>query len=314
LGADLYITDWLEAKGYDFDVITDEDLHVEGRELLAPYRVVLTGSHPEYWTTQMYEGLQGYLNEGGRMMYLGGNGFYWVTSIDPERPHIVELRRGHTDEFIWESAPGEYYHSTTGEIGGTWRLRGKPGQTLAGVGFTAQGFDYSLPYRRQPGSYDPRAAFIFEGIGDEPIGAFGLVMGGAAGFEIDRLDYGLGTPPHALLLATATGYSDSYDGIHEDWIREEKLAGTGIPQRRPSTPWYRGSGGTVNPLVRCDMVYFEGPNGGAVFSTGSIAYSGSLSYNNYDNNVSRLTENVLRRFMSDEPLVAQERQATSVGG
>lgn len=181
------------------------------------------------------------------------------------------------------------------------------------MGFTAQGFDYALPYVRQPGSYDPRAAFIFEGIGDEPIGDFGLVMGGAAGFEIDRLDYGLGTPPHALLLAAATGFSDSYDGIHEDWIRDEKLAGTGIPQRRLFTPWYRGSGGTVNPLVRCDMVYFEGPNGGAVFSTGSIAYSGSLSYNHYDNNVSRLTENVLRRFISDEPIAAQELEASRAG-
>lgn len=313
LGADLHITDWLEAKGYDFDVITDEDLHYEGKELLAHYRVVVTGSHPEYWTAPMYEGLQEYLNDGGRMMYLGGNGFYWVTGVDPERPHIFELRRGHTDEFIWESGPGEYYHSTTGEIGGTWRLRGRPGQKLAGVGFTAQGFDYALPYVRQPGSYDPRAAFIFEGIGDEPIGDFGLVMGGAAGFEIDRLDYGLGTPPHALLLAAATGFSDSYDGIHEDWIRDEKLAGTGIPQRRLFTPWYRGSGGTVNPLVRCDMVYFEGPNGGAVFSTGSIAYSGSLSYNHYDNNVSRLTENVLRRFISDEPIAAQELEASRAG-
>jgi N,N-dimethylformamidase len=42
--------------------------------------------------------------------------------------------------------------------------------------------------------------------------------------------------------------------------------------------------------------------GGAVFSTGSIAWCGSLSHNNYDNNVSRITANVLERFMDDEPL------------
>jgi len=54
----------------------------------------------------------------------------------------------------------------------------------------------------------------------------------------------------------------------------------------------------VNPLVRADMVYFECPNGGAVFSTGSIAWCGSLSYNNYDNNVSRVTDNVLRQFIT----------------
>ena len=44
------------------------------------------------------------------------------------------------------------------------------------------------------------------------------------------------------------------------------------------------------------MVFFERPNGGAVFSVGSITWCGSLSHNDYDNNVSRITENVLRRF------------------
>ena len=55
-------------------------------------------------------------------------------------------------------------------------------------------------------------------------------------------------------------------------------------------------GGTVSPLVKGDMIYFETPGDGAVFSVGSIAWCGSLSHANYDNNVSRITENVLNRF------------------
>ena len=47
------------------------------------------------------------------------------------------------------------------------------------------------------------------------------------------------------------------------------------------------------------MVYFETPNGGAVFSVGSIAWRGCLSYDNYDNTVSRVTANVLRRFAAE---------------
>lgn len=58
-------------------------------------------------------------------------------------------------------------------------------------------------------------------------------------------------------------------------------------------------GGTVNPLVRVDMVYFECPNGGAVFSVGSISWCGSLSHNGYENNVSQIEENVLKRFIHD---------------
>jgi hypothetical protein len=38
--------------------------------------------------------------------------------------------------------------------------------------------------------------------------------------------------------------------------------------------------------------------GGAVFSVGSITFCGSLSHNNYQNNVSRMLENVLRRFLT----------------
>ena len=61
-------------------------------------------------------------------------------------------------------------------------------------------------------------------------------------------------------------------------------------------------GGSVDPLVRADMTFIDYPNGGAVFSAPSISWDGSLSYNDYTNTVSRVTENVLRRFASDETL------------
>ena len=283
--ADLHLLDWMETKGYNFDVVTDEDLHAEGQSLLEPYLCVVTGSHPEYWSSQMLDALEGYLSEGGRLMYLGGNGFYWVTSFDPERPHMIEIRRWRGTE-LWEADPGEYHHSTTGEVGGLWRFRGRPPQKLTGVGFSAQGTDYGIPYERNADSRDPRAAFIFEGIGeDEVIGDFGLVMGGAAGFEVDRADYELGTPPHALVMATATGFSDVYQHVVEEVLLSDSR-----------------QGGTVNPMVKGDMVYFEGPKGGGVFSVGSITWCGSLSHNDYDNNVSRITDNVLRRFSSEDPI------------
>ena len=285
--ADLHLIDWLKARGHTCDVVTDEDLHVEGADLLAHYNVILTGTHPEYWSGPMLEAMETYLNNGGRLMYLGGNGFYWITSFDPERPQVVEVRRWGGTE-TWEAAPGEYYHSTTGEPGGIWRFRGKAPQRLVGVGFTSQGFDRNSPYYCQAASSDPRAAFIFAGIDqNEPIGDFeSLVLNqGAAGFEIDRADPALGTPAHALVLATASGYSDSYQYVLEEVLMSDSK-----------------QGGSVNSLVKADMVYFECPNGGAVFSVGSIAWCGSLSYNQYNNNVSDITDNVLRRFTSDDPL------------
>ena len=45
------------------------------------------------------------------------------------------------------------------------------------------------------------------------------------------------------------------------------------------------------------MIYFEYPNKCAAFSVGSISWCGSLSYNNSNNNVSLITENVLKNFI-----------------
>ena len=262
LSADLHLVDWLHGKDHRYDVITDEDLHLEGAALLAPYKVVVTGSHPEYWSGQMLDGLQQFLSKGGRLMYLGGNGFYWVTSMDPEG-HTIEIRRRAGTQ-TWEAAAGEYHHSTTGELGGLWRFRGRPPQQLVGVGFSALGPEPGRPYRRQPGSFDPRAAFIFEGIEqDELIGDFPSLVRefGAAAIEVDRFEPLLGSPPHALILATASGFSDQFDPAAE----ERGNASSDL-------------GREDHPLVRADMVYFEYPNGGAVFSVGSQSWCGALSY------------------------------------
>ena len=51
-----------------------------------------------------------------------------------------------------------------------------------------------------------------------------------------------------------------------------------------------------------DIAFHETPNGGACFAFSSIAYCGSLPWNNCDNNISKLTGNVLNRFMQDGPL------------
>jgi N,N-dimethylformamidase len=63
-------------------------------------------------------------------------------------------------------------------------------------------------------------------------------------------------------------------------------------------------GGTENPLVHADMTFFETPNGGAVFSTGSITWAASLPHNGFDNNVARITGNVFRRFIDPAPFAA----------
>jgi N,N-dimethylformamidase len=280
LSCDLYIVDWLEQKGFAYDTIDDESLHAEGVSLLAPYKVIMTGTHPEYWSHAMLTALRRYQAQGGRVMYLGGNGFYWVTSFDRERPHIVEIRRGFAGLRTWTSAPGECFHSTTGEFGGLWRFRGIPPQSVVGIGFgSACGLEPARPYRRTRASYDPAVAFIFEGVEGEVFGDAGLHMEGAAGWELDIVDRDLGTPPQTVVLAQSFGHTDAYQRAIEDLGEVDA-----------------SQGGTKSPYVRADLTYCPGPNGGATFSVGSISWCGSLSHNDYNNGVSRITENVLRAF------------------
>lgn len=185
-----------------------------------------------------------------------------MTARHKDCPHLIEVRRGHAGTRVWEGEPGQSYHEITGQPDGLWRYRGRSPNKLVGVNVTASGWDteHTPGYRRTEASFDPRVAFAFEGIGDEVIGDFGLVLNGSAGDEIDRADVALGTPEDALVVATSTGHSDCY------LIFVDEMMTTG-----------KNVTGTSNHNVRSDITYMLTPGGGQVFSVGSINFAGALS-------------------------------------
>jgi len=277
--ADSHLTGWLDRMGVAFDVITDHDLHEEGEALLAPYNVVLTGTHPEYHTVETLDALQTYTETGGRLMYLGGNGFYWRVALSDKVPGAIEIRRTEGGIRLWAAEAGEYYHSFDNAYGGLWRRSDRAPNKLCGIGFSSQGTFWGDPYRRA--SRDNQHAWVFDGVKDELFGGYGFSGGGAAGFELDRLDYRLGSPLNAIVLATSEGHErKNFVVVHEERLGFDNTI----------------NGQTLEQLIRADMVYVEKPEGGALFSVGSITYCGTLPAKNYDNDVSRLTFNVLNRF------------------
>ncbi len=281
LPADTHLTGWLDRMGVEFDVVTDHDVHEKGVDILKPYKVVLTGSHPEYHTEHTLDALQTYTETGGRLMYLGGNGFYWRVALSDKVPGAIEVRRTEGGIRTWAAEPGEYYHAFDGAYGGLWRRSDRPPNLLCGIGFSSQGTFVGDSYRRGPSSRDNHHAWVFEGVKDELFGGYGFSGGGAAGFELDRLDHRLGSPLNAVVLASSEGHDRKNFVV----VHEERLGfTTTIP------------GQTLEQLIRADMTYIEKPAGGAVFSVGSITYCGSLPHNKFDNDVSRLTFNVLNRF------------------
>ena len=291
LAADTHLTSWLEHDGQAYDVVSDEDLHTGGVDILSRYRVVITGTHPEYHTSEMLDAIEAYTKSGGRLIYTGANGFYWRIAYHPEKPGVIECRKAEGGTRSWVAEAGEYFMSFNGEYGGLWRRCGRTPQELAGIGFTAQGFDRSSWYERSPGSFDPRAAFIFDGVAeDEKIGDFGLVGGGAAGLELDRCDIALGSPQHTLVLASSVGHSEGMLVVTEEMTSNQPVIGPD------------------HPLVHADMTFFE-LDGGGVFSTGSIAWAGSLPVNGFDNNVADIMRNVLTRFIDPMPFDGYDASA-----
>lgn len=296
LPADLSIIAWLEHQGYDYDVITDEDVHIEGLAALAPYKCVMSGSHPEYVSEPILDAIEDYVADGGRFIYMGGNGFYWNVAYRNDDPSVMEVRKLDSGMRAWAARPGEHYLQTTGDKSGLWKNRGRPPQKIFGVGFIGEGFEDSRAFRRMPDSYHRTVDWMCKGIEGEIIGDCGLAHGGAAGLELDRYDRSLGTPPHAKIIASSGGHTDNFVLSTEEVLYA-----------------HAGLGGTQDYRIRADIVFFPTAKDGAMFSTGSIAFGQALPAEGFNNTAAKLLANVVEAFVQDGPLpgsrwIADEKQ------
>ncbi|WP_331732116.1 hypothetical protein OG592_41185 (plasmid) [Streptomyces avidinii] len=237
LRGELWAWSWLRDAGFDVDVHTDVDLHA-GIDELFDYPVVLLANHPEYLSTQALAALTAYLDQGGSLVYLGGNGLYDAVDI--------------SDDFRSLTTHGTY---GTGR-NQLFRQLGTPESALLGVAFpwNATGGDvgnnaYSRVAYRVVDAQHP----FFSGTGladNDTFGAEGwtiiegsgsLAFGGASGWECDQSQ----TPgPDGEPMPVP-------DGL--------QLLAVG-----------------TNPAPAADMVTYRHPGGGLVFSVGSMSFVGSL--------------------------------------
>src|SRR5262249_44632504 len=102
---------------------------------------------------------------------------------------------------------------------------------------------------------------------------------GAAGQEIDQTSKTLGTPNQTIVLARSEGH-----GPRMAPAFEEMAGNVPFPELYPNKR-------------AAEIAVFKTPNGGAGFSVGSMAGGGSLAEKSYENGASRLTSNVLSRFL-----------------
>jgi hypothetical protein len=243
---------WLEREGFAYDLYSEYHLH-SGQVDLSAYKILILGPHPEYWSEAMYRRVKKWVyEEGGRLMYLGGNGLNCVVEFLDEatmlcRTHLYSPtgKLGMPDPKDPARALDSRFH----------RVAGESEASLLGIVTTETGIMTAAPYRVADAGH-----WAFAGTGLQNGDTFGTESlherchGGASGHETDKRS--ASSPPNTVLLAK---------GLNPD------------------------EGGA-------EIVHYTTESGGQVYSVGSITYPASLLV---DKVVSRVTRNVLERFLGD---------------
>jgi hypothetical protein len=292
---DRFTQAWLEKEGYDYDVLSDTDLHLDPH-ILDGYKVLFVVGHSEYWSFEAMNSVSRFLDRGGNAVVLSGNTAFWRVSFNADAS-IIECRKGDAPGTqVRADRRGEMWHSHDGRRGGmsrecgfpAWKLFGLEYFSLVGVGIPGVG-----PYRVSNPDH-----FLFHRpndlklrVGDEfgnapgrrlpqPIGHEGDARASTiAKFLVDPPPDGGSQPTEdpAGITLLAEGFADS-----------RKLAFAWDYFQRP-VPL-----GKAPPIsTAAEMVYWERPAGGRVFHAGSINAGSTLAA---DEKWAGLLRNVLSHF------------------
>ena len=233
---------WLERENIAFDYYAETQLH-DGTLNLDHYKVLVIAVHPEYWSRPMYDRVKHWVfNQGGKLIYLGGNGLNCEVSL--HNNHSMTVHNCNIQSLETSGMQGR---------DSRFALRHESEASLLGVVFTPAGAMTGAPWQVVNEQH-----WVFSGTGLKNGDLFGQnslhkrCPGGASGHETDKRS--ASSPPNTQLLARGLNPND---------------------------------GGA-------EMVIFDTPSGGQVFSVGSINYPASLPV---DPVISQITGNVLRHFL-----------------
>lgn len=290
---------WLEQAGYDYDVVSDLDLHRDPG-LLKAYKTVMVNGHSEYWSLPACDGLDDYLCDGGTAIVLSGNTMYLRVSYD-EACTVMEQRKvlGPNDVDSEEAAQvrppagpyGEQYHAQDWARGGQFRQAGRScaeliGLESAGWAF-ADGSDFGVYHATQPQHFlftQPHALGLAEG------DTFGHAPGGglprAIGHEWDLSVATLRRMTHAL--PAGEQLPAPQQGI-------QVIAQGRRPQPGRLDAYLDYFSNVTESLdgLSAEMIYWERPRGGRVFNAGAVGASWVLGVDPCFEGVLR---NVLHHF------------------
>ena len=86
------------------DIVTiDIGVHYGGFHTDSAWSYPVGTIAPE--TQRLMDATEAYLAGGGRVMYLGGNGYYWVTGTRSDEPACIEVRKLDSGSRAWQAEP-----------------------------------------------------------------------------------------------------------------------------------------------------------------------------------------------------------------
>ena len=194
---ELWALNWLRENGVVFDAYSDVDIHV-GVPNLKNYKAIIFTTHPEYVSQGLMNAVQEYLDAGGSLIYLGGNGLFDCVDISPDLTTLTVFGTpGVGRSHLFRRAPINEPESSVLGVAFPWTVNGGDIGNNAGerVGYRVVNSEHPF--------------FFGTGVADGAIfgtqgwciteGAGTLAAGGASGWECDRQDGN--SPPNRILLA-----------------------------------------------------------------------------------------------------------------
>ncbi|MBI4585274.1 MAG: LamG domain-containing protein [Planctomycetes bacterium] len=294
--AERFAQAWIEKSGYEYDVITDLDLHRDPG-VLQGYKVFFVNGHSEYWSIPMYEGLRRYLESGGNLVCLSGNSLFWRVSFNDDGT-ILECRKVDAPgNQLLPKERGECWHSQDGRRGGLLNDCGYPSWDL--IGLTTLGWnDHGNPDHFSPFLVEEPEHFLFkrpvdlgmkkgDPLGQAPGGGLPRANGHEVDVRVSTLRRILKDP-----IPDGATHPDDPPGI------QLLGASKGWPKSAPKFDAFLRPVSPDIPLGG-ELIYWERPSGGRVLNAGSIGAGWALLA---DEKFQGLLANTLHHFGVPRPV------------
>ena len=291
---------WAERAGYAVDLVAQHDLHFRP-DVLDGYACAVFTGHDEYWTWEMRDAIDAFVEGGGRAARFAGN-FMWQTRLaDEGRRQVCYKYRARAEDPVYRSA--DTTRTTT-----SWEAPevGRPGAATFGLNATRGlyiGWGGCAPrgVRGFP-VYRPEH-WAFKGTGLY----YGDILGADShifGYEVDGAEYVIrngvaealpteGVPEgmEVLALGVSSLVEENADiPAYDQFLTDADarfVAETLIGDARPAS---------IEQIKRgCGMIVNFAKGAGEVFHAGSCEWVAGLKRR--DPMVERVTANVLDRYL-----------------